>query len=172
MDFWAETNWFAVQTTPQHEKVAASNFARLDVEVFLPRIRREQLVGGVPRLVTRPLFVGYFFARFCPLISWDAVRYARGIVRVVGTGRWPIPLEDEIISSLRDRVQTDGFIRFQAKPFVAGDQVTIEQGPFAGWMGEVEQEWNDGRRVLLLLNSIQQARVLVNKLWLATAEVN
>jgi hypothetical protein len=38
----------------------------------------------------------------------------------------------------------------------------IEDGALAGWLGEVEREWDDGRRVLILLDAIKQARVLVS----------
>ena len=78
MDFWRETYWFAVQTKPYRESLAAASVAKLDVEVCLPKIRQEQPVCGVPRFVSKALFTGYFFARFCPLLSLDAVRYASG----------------------------------------------------------------------------------------------
>lgn len=170
MDFWCETNWYAVQSKPHQESLAAVGVAKLDIEVFLPKIRREQFVCGVPRLVSKPLFVGYFFARFCPLISFDAVRYARGVLRVVGTSRCPIPLDQEIISSIKERVQADGFIQFETKPLVVGDKVTIEQGPLAGWMGEVEREWDDGKRVAILLEAVSKVRVLIEKRWLEKAD--
>ena len=100
-----------MQTRPYHERLAVENVAKLDVEVFLPRIKQEQQVCGVPRLVTKPLFLGYFFARLCPLLSYDAVRYSLGVLRVVGTSRFPIPVEEQIISSIKKHVHTDGFIR-------------------------------------------------------------
>src|SRR5262245_48983880 len=147
MDFWRETNWYAVQTKPYHEKLAEVSVANLDAEVFLPRIRREQLVGGFPRFVIRPLFPGYFFVRFCPVVSLDAVQHAHGVTRVVGTKRFPIPLDLVIIASIRGRVQPDGFISTEARTIEPGKKVVIEQGSLAGWMGRVERELDDGRRV-------------------------
>lgn len=167
MDFWQETSWFAVQSKPFHEKLGAASVAELDVEIFLPRIKQEQLVCGVTRLVTKPLFPGYFFAQFCPLLSLDAVRYAHGVLRVVGGASIPIPLDAEVIAAIQDRVQADGFIRLAIKALEPGDKVTIEQGPFAGWIGKVEREWDDGQRVMILLNAIHQARLLIEKRWLS-----
>jgi len=163
MDFWRETNWFAVQTKPHHENVAAAGLAKLDLEVFLPKIRRELLVCGVLRVVSKPLFTGYFFARFCPFPLLDLVRYAHGVLRVVGSATLPIPVDKEIISTIQDRVRADGFIKLEAKPFQPGDRVTIEQGPLAGWIGEVEREWDDGKRVMILLEAIQRTRILVQR---------
>lgn len=170
MGFWAETNWFAIQTKPFQEKLAAASVAKFDAKVFLPRIKQEQLVCGITRLLTKPLFSGYFFAKFSPLLVQEAVRYARGVLRIVGTSRFPVPLDAEVISAIQDRVRDDGFIRLETKRLSPGDAVTIEQGHFAGLVGKVESEWDDGKRVAILLEAISKARVLIEKRWLAAAE--
>jgi len=167
MDFLTETNWFAIQTKPHCERLAAAGVARLDLEVFLPRVNQEQIICGTRHRVVKPLFRGYFFARFCPMISLGTTRGAHGVLRVVGTSRFPIPLDGAVVEGLQARVQTDGFVPLQARAFRPGDEVTIEHGPFAGLLGNVERELDDGRRVALLLAEIQCARVLVEKRWLA-----
>jgi transcription antitermination factor NusG len=169
MDVWRETNWFAVQSKPNHEQLAAAGIARLDIEVFFPRVKQEQSTGGAKRALIKPLFRGYFFVRFCPFVLFDAVRYARGVLRLVGTNHFPIPIEPDVISSIKERVQGDGFIALEAKPFLPNDAVTIMQGPLSGWMGKVEREWDDGKRVLILLEAIQTARLLVEKSLLTLA---
>lgn len=171
MNFDAETHWFAVHTKPHQEQLAAVRLRQLDLEVFLPRLRREQFVGGVVRLVARPLFPGYLFARFCPWLSGDAVRYVPGVLRVVGNRQAPIPLEPEIIANIRERIQADGFVWLRPRPLEPGDKVTIAQGPFAGWMAEVEREWDDGQRVAILLGALQQAHLLIHRRWLEPAQV-
>jgi transcriptional antiterminator RfaH len=166
MDIWRETNWFAVQSKPRQENLAAAGVSECDVEVFLPKVRQEQMVCGIERLVIKPLFTGYFFARFSPVLILDTIRYIRGVLRVVGNAAFPIPLNEEIISAIRGRVESDGFIRLEETRFQPGDRVTIEQGPLAGWIGKVEHEWDDGKRVAILLEAIEQARVLVKRRWL------
>ncbi|MCZ7640231.1 MAG: hypothetical protein M5U12_31765 [Verrucomicrobia bacterium] len=113
-----------------------------------------------------PLFPGYFFARFCPAHSVTAVRGAPGVLRVVGTSQTPLPLAHDIVESLRQRVQDDGFVRVEAKGLQRGERVQIEAGPFAGWMGRVERETDGHQRVLILLEALQQARV-----WLEASSV-
>src|SRR5437764_691107 len=132
MDFWQQTNWFAVQAKPFQENLAAASVATLDAEVFLPKIRQTQSICGVERVVTKPLFTGYLFAKFSPIRLQDAVRYARGVLRVVGTSRFPIPLEEQIISAVRERVEADGFVRLKPAAFQPGDRVCIEDGPWEG----------------------------------------
>ncbi|MCI0539579.1 MAG: hypothetical protein L0Z50_30585 [Verrucomicrobiales bacterium] len=163
-----QANWFAVQSKPRCEELAAGNLGNLDLDVFVPKIRQERLLFGKPSLLVAPLFRGYLFARFCPLVSLEAVRRAQGVLRVLGYGQNPIPVAAEIITEIRSRVEADGFIRLEPPEFRAGQRVTIEQGPFEGLMGQVEQEWDDGRRVSILLEAISKARVLIEKRWLAS----
>lgn len=167
IDIWRKTSWFAVQTKSQQESVAAVRVAKLGLEIFLPRVRESQSVRSGVRVVSKPLFSGYFFTRFCPLESLEAVRYAQGVLRVVSSGRFPVAVEPEIISGIQARMHPDGFIRLKAKEFRPGDRVTIEQGPFEGWVGEVQREQDSGKRVMILLEAIQQARLLVETRWLS-----
>jgi transcriptional antiterminator RfaH len=172
IDFWQKTSWFVVQTKSHSESVAAARVAKLDLEVFLPQVRAEESVRTGARKIAKALFPGYFFTRFCPLESIDAVRYTHGVSRVVGCGRFPTAVEGEIISSIQQQIRPDGFIRFEARGFRPGDKVTVEQGSFQGWMGEVQREQDDGKRVMILLEAIQQASLSVEKRWLsATALV-
>jgi transcription antitermination factor NusG len=167
MDFWAETNWFAVQAKPFQETLAAASVAKLNIEVFLPRIKQEQIVCGMTRLLTKPLFNGYFFARFSPLLVQEAVRYARGVLRIVGTSGFPIPLDEEVILAIRSRIEDDGFVRLKSPSFEPGDRVCIERGPWQGTFGRFEQELIDGKRVAILLEAIDHARLLIEKRWLS-----
>lgn len=165
LDFWQKTNWFAVQSNARQESLAAARVAKLRLQVFLPQVREERLVSGGVRKVTKALFPGYFFTRFCPCESLEAVRYAPGVMRVVGSRQFPIPVAPDIIAAIQGQIQPDGFIRLKPREFKPGDRVTIEQGPFQGWIGEVQREHNDGKRVMILLEAIQQARLLVEKGW-------
>jgi transcriptional antiterminator RfaH len=169
IDFWQKTSWFAVQTKSHWESLTAARVAKLDLEVFLPQIRPQQSVRSGLRRVTKALFPGYFFSRFSPLESIDAVRYTHGVLRVVSCGRFPIAVEAEIISSIQQQIRPDGFIWFEARGFRPGDKVTVERGSFQGWMGEVQREQDDGKRVMILLEAIQQASLSVEKCWLSAA---
>ena len=88
---WGKTNWYAIQSKPHHENSAGGRVAMFGVDVFLAKIKQEQLICG-------------------PLLVFEMVRYAQGVLRVVGSKRYPIPLKDETIRSIRVRIQEDGFI--------------------------------------------------------------
>lgn len=170
MDIWQKTRWYVIQTKPYQERIAATRLEQMEIEVFLPRFRQEQDICGTSRWVTSPLFLGYFFARFCPLTCYNTVRYLPSVLRVVGTRQFPIPVPDEMIASLRAQIQPDGFFSLETKPFQVGDKVTVDQGQFAGWAGQVVRELNDGKRVLILLDMVQQTCLEVQKRWVSLAE--
>ena len=160
---WDEAKWYAVQTKPYGENVVDGHLNRLGIRTFLPRVREEQNVCGTDRWLTKPLFSGYLFAHFTPRESYDAVRYSPRVLRVPGNGTRPLPVPEEIIESIRSRIQLDGFVKLERAEPKCGDTVVLNGGCFAGWMGRVERECNDHKRVLILLESLQQGWLVVEK---------
>jgi transcriptional antiterminator RfaH len=171
MDFYRETHWFAVHTKPHREDAAAFNIARLDLEVFLPKVKQERVICGIPREVIKPLFPGYLFARFCPATYLHLIRYARGVLRVVSCGDVPLPVDEAIIGEIRSRIGPDGYVRLEDRSLRPGDRVLVREGPLRGLKGIFERELDDRERVILLLEAIEyQARVVIERRCLSLAE--
>jgi transcriptional antiterminator RfaH len=170
MDYWHEDNWYAIYTKPCREAVAAMNIGRLGLEVLLPQIKQEKVVWGVTRVVTKPMFPGYLFARFCPATYLHLIQYARGVKQVVSSGRQLLPVTEEIISAIRSRIDQEGYVRLD-EPLNQGDKVVVQEGPLRGLRGLFERELDDRQRVVILLEAIEyQARVLIEKRYLKAAE--
>jgi len=170
IDIWNQTNWHAIQTKPSRENFAAANVGALGVEFLLPKAMKERWVHGCLQTIVTPLFSGYLFARFCPARSLDSVRCTRGVLRVLSSGLYPIPVEEDVIAQIQIRAEVDGCIRLlPTLSLQPGTLVTIENGPFQGLIGSVEREWDDGKRVMLLLEAMHHARVLVDRRCLSVA---
>lgn len=160
-----DVNWFAVHTKRYREAVAAASVRALGLEVFLPMVKVNYPPRGAIKVESKPLFAGYFFARFIPAVSLDSVASARGVLHVIKSAAYPIPVEEQIIQEIQDRVDSDGLIELRCDALRPGDRVSIQEGPLAGMMGRVEAELNDQRRVAILLEALCQARVWVDKRW-------
>jgi transcription antitermination factor NusG len=159
-----EIQWFAIQARPGAEAAAESNLRALPIETLLPLARRSvHHATRTPRMVLRPLFRGYLFGRFCAAVSLRAVSYSRGVLRVVGGGGWPWPVDDAIIADIRKRIGTEGCVELAERPFGAGDSVRITAGPLAGWSGIFNSELSDAQRVVILIETLQQGRVVVRR---------
>jgi transcriptional antiterminator RfaH len=165
-DLWRDVNWFAIHAKPRRESFAAANICALGLGILLPRIKIDRLLGGSAQQIIKPLFPGYFFARFSPENSLESVKVARGILRVVSSGRMPIPVPNAIVQEIQDRAQEDGLIRIRPQVLMPGTLVKIQSGPFEGMIGRVERELDDRKRVAIFLETLFNARVLIERRWL------
>lgn len=165
-DLWREVNWFAIHAKPRRESFAAINISALGIGILLPQVKVERFVRGVAQQSTKPLFPGYFFARFCPENSFESVKAARGVSQVVSSGRMPIPVYEEVVREIQDRIQEDGLILIRPQHLDPGTRVSIQGGPFEGIMGRVERELDDRKRVAIFLETLLNARVLIERRWI------
>lgn len=157
-------HWFAIQAKPANETIVETALQSLQLETLLPRVRTPNRGGRRShRLKRRPLFQGYLFARFRPDLSLRAVIYCRGVTRVVGAKERPLPIEDAIIGSIRERMDDHGCVLLDAPALVAGDTVQVFSGPFGGWHGVFERDLSDGQRVVILLETLQHSRLVVDR---------
>ena len=169
MDCFSDINWFAVHAKRFRERLAALSVGALGLEAFLPMIKVECSDDLVIRIGSKPLFPGYFFARFCPEVSLAAVECAQGVLQVVRCGRYPNPVNEQAVHEIQERVQVDGLIRLRRQGLKPGDRVLIQCGPFEGMMARVERELDDQKRVAILLEALSFARVLIEKRWVQAA---
>src|SRR5688500_12917053 len=132
---WNDIHWFAIQTRPNAEAAVESQLHSLPIETLLPLARRPiRHATRAARMVLRPLFPGYLFARFCAERSLRAVAYSRGVLRVLGGAPdRPWPMDDAIVAAIRQRLNPEGWMEFSERPLGAGDPVRITSGPLAGW---------------------------------------
>jgi transcription antitermination factor NusG len=165
-DLWREVNWFAIHAKPHRENFAAINVGALGIGILLPRVNVTRLARGAAQQRTKPLFPGYFFARFCPEDCFESVKGALGVLQVVSSGRIPIPVHEKVVQEIQNRIQEDGFIRIRPQGLESGARVIIQSGPFEGMTGRVVQEMDDQRRVAVFLESLLHARVLIERQWI------
>ena len=163
-------HWYAVQSKPNREAFAATSVSRLGIRVLLPKIRRRCRRGGVWGLGIKPLFPGYFFARFTPASLLDQVRNARGVLRIVSSGRVSLPLEDTVIDAIEARTGPEGLIELGPRRLRPGDRVRIEAGPLEGLIGVLESQSEDRTRVTILLETLHSAHVVMDSDCLAEAD--
>jgi transcriptional antiterminator RfaH len=112
-------------------------------------------------MVMRPFFPGYLFGRFCAAASLRAVSYTRGVLRVLGGGGRPWPVDDAIIADIRQRIEPEGYVEIGQRAFRVGDPVRVTAGPLSGWDGIFDCELSDTQRVVILIETLQHGRVVI-----------
>ena len=157
-------HWFAIQCHTGLETQVNFNLRRMFIETLLPlALRPMRHSRRIARMVVRPLFTGYLFARFSIADSLRAVAFSRGVVRVLATRGQPLVVDDAVIASLRERLGADGCVDLSTAPLGVGDSVRIAAGPLRGWSGVFERELSDERRVEILIETLERGRLVVSR---------
>lgn len=140
--------WFAVYTTPRHEKCIAEHFGQRQIENYLPLYRAHRRWKDGSRVnLELPLFPNYIFVR---IAQNERVRVLEvpGVQGIIGSAHKPAPLPDFEIESLRADLHKR---KFEPHPFLAvGDRARIRAGAMAGMEGIVVRKNNNLRVVLTL----------------------
>jgi transcriptional antiterminator RfaH len=143
--------WYVIYTKPRAEDEAREQLERKDIPVFFPKIREVKFRKRKLEERVQPLFPNYIFARFAIPDEYYAVKWARGVRRIVGSGDMPLPLDDSIVIFLKEQVSEKGLI--QPQPDLKhGDRVKVRQGPLEGLWGVVHGEIDGRGRVKVLMD--------------------
>lgn len=156
-------HWYLIHSKPRQEDLVVLNLHRLGVESFCPHLKPKRLIRSRRPSVPVPLFPGYLFSMFDFPTQYRKVNYAQGVQRVVTFGSVPAIVEEEIIESIKAKVQ-NAYVILQPTPFIAGQLLRIEEGPLRGLEAIFEKELSGQQRIALLLRAVSyQARVIVDR---------
>lgn len=147
--------WFAVYTTPRHEKCVHRHFDVRELEHFLPLYRTRRKWSDGSRVdLELPLFPNYLFVR---ILKDERVRVLEvpGVLAIVsGVGGRPSPLPASEITALQT-----GLAERNAEPhfmLAVGQRVQVLAGPFAGMCGVVLRK-KGSLRIVLTIELIQRS---------------
>jgi transcription termination/antitermination protein NusG len=158
MSEFPPNRWFVVQVRPKAEKMVASLLRFKGYEYFLPVYQpfqdKNSPSHSYPEL---PLFPGYVFCTSTPLANGLIVT-TPGVVRILGIGSKPQPIDDIEIATLR-AVQHTGFPLRPWPKLEPGDLVTIMDGPLCGCRGVLKCRKNQAELVVSV--ELLQRSVLV-----------
>jgi transcriptional antiterminator NusG len=156
-----EKNWYVVHTYSGSEKKVKTNIdLRIDsmgmqdyiFNVLVPEEKSSEFKEGKRQEVIRKIYPGYILVEMrLTDESWSVVRNAPGVTGFVGLGNKPTPLPDREVQSIM-RLMGLG----DAKPEVkfslqVGENARVTDGPFASFVGKVEEVDTDKRIVKVLL---------------------
>ena len=100
--------WYVIQTKPKEESKAESYLSTKGVEIINPLMETFNARHGRMSKELKPLFPGYIFGHFDLHQDYPLVRWGRGVKCVLGFGGYPIPLSDEAIEIIKNRLGCKG----------------------------------------------------------------
>ena len=148
-------SWYLIHSKPRQEALALDNLQRQGYECYLPLISVEKLRRKLLVPADEPLFPRYFFIRLDASQqgkSWNPIRYTTGVSRLVSFGNVPAKVDDALVSTIQAQLQAQPL---QQSHFAPGEQLRINQGPFAGL--EAIYQMADGiARVMVLIEILSK----------------
>ncbi len=120
-------------------------------QVVVPTVEEIEIKDGKRRTVERCLYPGYIMVQLLLTDdSWYVVRNTPGVTGFVGMGNTPTPLRSEAVQGILRRMEaTAPQVRATFKP---GQKVRIIEGPFADFIGVVDDIDEERTKVRVLVS--------------------
>jgi transcriptional antiterminator NusG len=155
-----ESRWYVIHTYSGYEDRVKKNLEHrvdtMDVkdriyQVIVPTEDEIEIRDGQRRTVARKVFPGYIMVHMTlDDASWYVVRNTPGVTGFVGSGNRPIPLEDHEVKGILKQMEAEA-PRVKVG-FSKGQSVRVTDGPFAEFIGVVDELYADKGKVKVLLS--------------------
>lgn len=164
------SRWYAVHCRPHRESTAAAHLRNQDFAVFLPR--REKRIRHARKIekVRRPFFPGYLFINLdIGHQRWRSINSTVGVIRIVMQNERPAAAPIGVIEALKTACGADDVLHV-GPDLSVGQSVRVVDGPFADFVGELDQ-LTDADRVRVLLDIMGgRTRVVLPRDYLVPAD--
>jgi transcriptional antiterminator NusG len=140
------SQWFVVHCYSGYENKVKRNLEQritsMDMEnyifdVIVPTEEEIEVRDGKRRTYQRRVFPGYILVEMILTDdSWYVVRNTPGVTGFVGMGTKPTPLREEEVQRIITRMEAEA--PKVKVTFKSGEKVRIVQGPFADFIGNVD----------------------------------
>ncbi len=152
--------WYVVHTYSGHEnKVAATLKQRIEsehladriLEVLVPTQDKIEIKSGKKATIKEKIFPGYLLIKMVlDDASWLAVRTTQGVTSFVGMGNKPTPISDAEVATIVKFTQSETPLYKQV--FMVNDTVKIVDGPFADFIGKIDNVDEERGKVKVLVS--------------------
>ena len=156
----SNVKWYVVHTYSGHEnKVAVALKQRIEsehleekiLEVLVPMQDKIEIRSGKKTTVKEKIFPGYILVKMIlDDASWLAVRTTQGVTAFVGVGNKPTPISEAEVATIIRFTQTETPVYKQV--FGVSDTVKIVDGPFADFIGKVDNVDQERGKVKVLVS--------------------
>jgi transcriptional antiterminator NusG len=151
--------WYVIHAYSGHEEKVKKNLEKriesMDMqdkilEVFVPMEDEIEIKDGKRRHVQKRIFPGYILVKMVMSDeSWYVVRNTPGVTSFVGSGNKPVPLQENELRSILKQVKQEPQIRVE---FRLGESVRVVDGPFADFLGKVDEINAEKGKLKVLVN--------------------
>lgn len=153
-------DWYAIHTYSGYEERVKKNLEQrtkfMDSEdevaqVIIPTEDEVEIRGGQRRTISKKILPGYILVEMVMTDqSWNIVRNTPGVTGFVGSGGKPVALSEEEVEQILKQMRAE---TPKVKiGFRQGQSVRVTDGPFADFVGIVDEIGTEKGRVKVLLS--------------------
>lgn len=155
------SDWAVVRTKPNQERLAITNLAIRDLDIYCPRILLNRWHTRAPRGPV-PLFSGYIFVRTTPDLCSHTLRYCSGVQYPVVFDGVLARVEGEFIEALRAMEGARGFILHEEidRGLKVGCLVNVSGGSLDGVQGVFDGYVNGKDRARIFVEFLRRRTVM------------
>ncbi|MBI4295484.1 MAG: transcription termination/antitermination factor NusG [Chloroflexi bacterium] len=156
----SKKEWFVVHTYSGHEERVKKNleqrikFMDAGAGISPPVIPAEEEIevkNGQRRTVTRKILPGYVLIQMeMNDKNWEIVRNTPGVTGFVGSGTRPTPLKEEEVAQILKQMAAE--VPKVKLSFRKGQSVRVTDGPFADFVGLVDEINEEKGKIKVLLS--------------------
>jgi transcription antitermination factor NusG len=150
--------WYAVHLHSNFEALVSDMLSRtLEGEVFYPFYFVRSSRRGKEHTIKKPLFPGYLFVKTTlEQRNKVGILSTRGVVGMVRSGRRYLPIEEEVIRSLK--ILNEHKEGIAPHPYIReGSRVRVKGGPLAGARGIVLRARGKKPRLIVSVHILQRS---------------
>ncbi len=155
-----EGSWYVIHSYSGYENKVKQNLEQriesMDMQhrifdVVVPTEEEVEIRDGKRRTLSKRVFPGYILVHMVlDDESWYVVRNTPGVTGFVGSGTRPVPLSDEEVNKILERMEEEQ-PRIKVN-FRLGETVRIVEGPFADFMAMVDEIYPERGKVRVLVS--------------------
>jgi transcriptional antiterminator RfaH len=157
--------WFALQVRSRREALIATHLEERGYECFLPLYKSKRHWSDRVKEMEQPLFPGYLFCRL-DLYNRGPLLMTPGVQKIVGVGRYPLPVEDCEMESIRQALSSG--LPSQPWPYMQiGERVRVNYGSLSNLEG-ILVNFKGSNRVVLSVTLLQRSVAMeIDLAWLS-----
>lgn len=159
--------WFAILARTGRERNATLLLENAGYECYLPMSKFIRRWSDRTKQSEVPLFPGYFFCRMDPNNRLP-VLMVQGVMQIVGTGKRPIPVDEEEIAAIQRASKSE--LPTMPWPYMeVGHVAQIMEGPLKGLTGIVVKI-KSGTKLVLSVGLLKRSvAVEIDRNWICKA---
>lgn len=146
-------HWYAIYTRSRGEKMVAKLLSDQGIDVYLPLERKLRQWSDRKKWVEVPYINSYVFVKTSEKEYYDILN-TQGVIRYITFNGKAAAIPEWQIEAMKKVISSDSPVVFSSHQFRKGEKVQIEKGALMGYEGEVVQDSEGKKKIMIRIGQL------------------